>query len=108
MVDANLATSAGGPVAVEEATGDVDLAGPVEVDGEDVTGTAPSVLADGDDRSERSVADVCAAVAFDVQVSARDAGGDAVADCAGSSLARVDPILEIGRASWRDRGWKSV
>src|SRR3546814_2091599 len=69
MVDANLATSAWGPVAVEEATGDVDLAGPVEVDGEDVTGTAPSVLADGDDRSERSVADVCAAVAFDVQVS---------------------------------------
>src|SRR3546814_11722562 len=29
MVDANLATSAWGPVAGEEATGDVDLAGPV-------------------------------------------------------------------------------
>src|SRR3546814_19107117 len=89
MVDANLATSAWGPVAVEEATGDVDLAGPVEVDGEDVTGTAPSVLADGDDRSERSVADVCAAVAFDVQVSARSAGGDQGRDCEGSAFPTV-------------------
>lgn len=93
MVDADLGSPGGGAVVVEEATGDVDAADPVEFHGERISSVVSPVEVDGDDGAERSVAYVGVPVAFDVEGTVRSAGGDAVPDGEGTVAARRECLV---------------